>query len=72
MEAGTEGQESKPDEDKEHFEACTRHGRRNACPKIVCKCQTNNPDATEHAEDCTIVLSEEGRKTDEKEEGNSK
>lgn len=72
MDAGTEGQDSKADEEKEHFEACTRHGRRNAFPKIVCKCQTNNPDATEHAENCTIVLSEQGTKTDEKDAENSK
>lgn len=50
--------EAKEALEKQDFLACTRHGRRNAFSKIVCKCQVGNPDATEHAKDCPIVANE--------------
>jgi hypothetical protein len=53
------------EKEKEDFKACSRHGRRNACPKIICKCQIGNPDATEHSKDCPIVLNDEVADTNE-------
>jgi len=56
--------ETKEPIDNKDFLSCSRHGRRNAFGKIVCKCQLGNPDATEHAKDCTIVLNESQEEKD--------
>lgn len=50
--------ETKEAIDNQEFLSCSRHGRRNAFGKIICKCQIGNPDATEHTKDCTIVTNE--------------